>query len=429
MLTSERNALATRTGPGTGCGGLMRSYWQPAALSEELAGERPACAVRLLGEDLVLYRGGDGRPALVGRRCPHRGADLLYGRLEDGGLRCSFHGWLLDGSGRCLEQPAEPEGSRFHTRIRHVAYPCAERNGVVFAYMGGGEPPPLPALDGLVAPDEYTFAFKGLLECNWLQALEVGIDPAHASFLHRVFEDGGPDGGYGRQFRASTGDMPVTRLLREFPRPEIRVDDTGYGLRLTALRRIDAARMHVRVTNQVFPNAIVIPMSEDMNITQWHVPIDDASCWWYAVFSAFGERVDKRRMREQRLELYTVPGYRPRRNRGNGYGFDPAEQRGETYTGMGHDINVHDQWAVESPGPVADRTAEHLGASDRGIIAFRRKLLAAIDGLAAGAAPPPAAADGGPPAIDTIAAPDDWEGGWRRAEAARRGRSAWARPS
>ncbi len=431
MLSREQNELVTRTGPGTGCGRLMRRYWQPAALAEELEGERPVRAVRLLGEDLVLYRGDGGGYGLVGRNCPHRGADLLYGRLEDGGLRCSFHGWLFDAGGRCLEQPAEPEGSGFHAKIRHAAYPCVERNGIVFAYMGGGEPPPFPAFDCFAAPGEFAFAFKGFLECNWLQALEVGIDPAHASFLHRFFEDDDPGEGYGQQFRDSTKNVPVTRLLREFPRPEIRVDDTEYGLRLTTLRRIGGKRMHVRVTNQVFPNAIVIPMSGDINITQWHVPIDDVSCWWYAIFSAFGEKVDKKRMRDQRLELYTLPDYRPRLNRENGYGFDPREQREATYTGMGRDINVHDQWAVESPGPIVDRSAEHLGASDKGIIACRRKLLEAIRGLADGAAPPmtTGGVDGlsGPAAIDTIADAGDWESGWRQTEAARRELSVWAR--
>ena len=122
MLSKENNELVTRTGPGTACGSLMRGYWQPAALTEELDGDRPVKAVRLMGEDLVLFRDEAGEYALIGRRCPHRGADLCYGRLEDGGLRCTFHGWLFDSAGRCLEQPAEPPGSRFREKIRHVAY-------------------------------------------------------------------------------------------------------------------------------------------------------------------------------------------------------------------------------------------------------------------------------------------------------------------
>src|SRR5690606_16947192 len=225
MLTAEQNERVTRTGPGTPAGALLRRYWQPAALVEELAGERPSVPVRLMGEDLVLCRGEDGGYALVGRRCPHRGADLAYGRLEDGGIRCPFHGWLFDGGGRCLEQPAEPEGSNFHTKIRHTAYPCVARNGIVFAWMGPGAPPALPAFDAFAAPDDYSFAFKGLIEANWLQALEVGIDPAHASFLHRFFEDDDPAERYGQQFRDRTAgaDIPVTRLLRENTRPEIGV--------------------------------------------------------------------------------------------------------------------------------------------------------------------------------------------------------------
>lgn len=421
MLSKENNELVTRTGPGTACGSLMRGYWQPAALTEELDGDRPVKAVRLMGEDLVLFRDEAGEYALIGRRCPHRGADLCYGRLEDGGLRCTFHGWLFDSAGRCLEQPAEPPGSRFREKIRHVAYPCIERNGIVFAWLGNGNPPELPEFDCFAAPEAFAFAFKGFMECNWLQALEVGIDPAHASFLHRFFED--PEEGYGRQFGDETEDIPVTRLLREHPCPEIRVDDTSYGLRLIALRRIDSGRMHVRVTNQLFPNAIVIPMSNDMNITQWHVPVDDTHCWWYAIFTAFETEVKRDLMRTQRLKLYTLPDYRSRMNRSNEYGFDPEEQRMRTFTGMGADINVHDQWAVESPGPIHDRTTEHLGASDKAITAYRRKLIRAIsDG--------PATANGekGPMAIDTMAPTNGWEHAWTAAEALRRERSAWAIP-
>ncbi len=421
MLSKADNELVTRTGPGTACGSLMRGYWQPAALTEELDGDRPVKPVRLMGEDLVLFRDEAGECALVGRRCPHRGADLRYGRLEDGGLRCTFHGWLFDSAGRCLEQPAEPPGSRFREKIRHVAYPCVERNGIVFAWLGNGDPPELPEFDCFAAPEAFAFAFKGFMECNWLQALEVGIDPAHASFLHRFFEDREED--YGRQFGDETEDVPVTRLLREHPCPEIRVDDTGYGLRLTALRRIGDGRLHVRVTNQLFPNAIVIPMSNDMNITQWHVPVDDTHCWWYAIFTAFETEVKRDLMRAQRLELYTLPDYRSRKNRSNEYGFDPEEQRERTFTGMGFDINVHDQWAVEAPGPIYDRTKEHLGASDKGIAAYRRRLIRAL-----GDGPPPPNGEKGPAAIDTIAPANGWERAWKAAEALRRERSAWAAP-
>jgi len=428
MLSAEHNRLVTETGPGTPCGALMRRYWQPAALADELDGPRPLVPVRLLGEDLVLFRDDAGRLGLIGRRCPHRGVDLKFGRLEDGGLRCPFHGWLLDVNGRCLEQPAEPADSTFHTKIRHTAYPCVERNGIVFAWMGGGAPPPLPGYDCFVAPASHTFAFKGLIEANWMQALEVGIDPAHASFLHRFFEDETAPG-YGRQFRdnAADTDIPVTQVLRNFPRPELAVEETAFGLRIFAIRDIGAGRRHVRVTNLAFPHAIVIPMSNDMTITQWHVPVDDTRCYWYAIFSAFETPVDRATMRAQRLDLYTLPDYAPRIGKANDWGYDAAEQRTRTYTGMGMDINVHDSWAVESPGPIADRTTEHLGTTDRAITANRRLLLRAIDGMKAGKAPP--ATEGilrGPVAIDTVVPADGWEAAWQAHDRAKRARSPWA---
>ena len=434
MMSAEQNDLMCRVGPGTPAGGLLRQYWQPVALTEELADERPLRAVRLMGQDFVLFRDAAGRLGLLDRDCPHRGADLAYGRLEDGGLRCAFHGWLFDAAGRCLDTPAEPPGGKLSERVRQGAYPVVEKNGVVFAYMGRGEPPAFPAFDCFVAPDTHTFAFKGLFECNWLQALEVGIDPAHASYLHRFFADADTRESYGKQFRGASADSewPITRVLREFGRPEIRVDATDYGMRLTALRKIDEARTHVRVTNLAFPQLIVIPMSADMTISQWHVPVDDTHCYWVAMFTSFGGPVDKQTMRAQRLELYTLPDYAPRLNRRNGYGYNPGQQCTDTYTGMGMDINVHDQWAVEGQGAIQDRSREHLGTTDVAIARYRRMLRDAIDKHAAGQPlpmRPDAAASAclhGPPSIDGIAsamAPTDY---WVQADRQRRGASAWA---
>ncbi len=435
MMSVQQNDLITRITPGTPAGALMRLYWQPAALADELAGPRPVKAVRLLGQDLVLFRDPAGRLGLLDRACPHRGADLAFGRLEDGGLRCSFHGWLFDAAGACLDTPAEPEGSTLCTRIRTRSYPVIERSGIVFAYLGAGEPPALPDFDCFVAPGTHTFAFKGLIECNWLQALEVGIDPAHASFLHRVFEDEDIAQSYGKQFRgASAGtDIPMTQLLRDHPRPAIEVEPTAFGLRIAALRRVDAARTHVRVTNLAFPNAFVIPMSADMTITQWHVPVDDTSCYWYAIFTSFAAPVDHATMRAQRLALYELPDYRPRKGRANDYGFDPHEQQTATYTGMGADINVHDQWAVESQGPIQDRTQEHLASSDKAIAANRRLLVRAIAQAERGERPlmvlSPEAARGiaGPPAIDGIGPAEDWQGYATQMDAERRARAPWSR--
>ena len=251
MLSAEQNQLVTLTGSDQPAGALMRRYWQPAALTEEFSEAHPVVPVRLMGENLVAFRTDGGEYRLMAARCPHRGADLRFGRLEDGGIRCPFHGWLFDGKGNCLEQPAEPAGSGFHTKIRTAGFPCREKNGVVFAYLGPGAPPPLPHADCIAAPSSYTFAFKGYLECNWLQALEVGIDPVHGSYLHRFFDDEDPDEGYGLQFRDLVGgaNVPLTRIMREFSSPEIKVEPTGYGMRLLALRDLAEATRPVRVTN------------------------------------------------------------------------------------------------------------------------------------------------------------------------------------
>jgi phenylpropionate dioxygenase-like ring-hydroxylating dioxygenase large terminal subunit len=434
MLSAEQNDLITRTGPGTPAGRLMRCYWQPAALIDELSGNRPVKPVRMLGERLVAFRDAHGCYGLIDRTCAHRGADLAFGRLEQDGLRCSFHGWLFDVMGQCLETPAEPQDSRMCANIRHKAYPVVEKSGILFAYMGCGEPPAFPHFDCFTAPDTHTFAFKGMIDCNWLQSLEVGIDPAHTSFLHRFFHDEEPDKGYGKLFRDRSidSDMPMTRIMREFPRPQIEVEPTEFGMRVITLRRISDADTHVRVTNLVFPHAFTIPMSSEMTITQWHVPIDDERHYWYAIFTSFGAPVDKDEMRRQRLALYELPDYIPRKSKSNDYGFDPHEQEHETFTGMGADINVHDQWACESMGAIQDRTKEHLGQSDKAISAYRRILRGAIDAAGNGGKPlmvlDPAAAASvtGPAAIDGIGPSDDWRGYWQKTDQARRQASSWA---
>ncbi|KAA9165517.1 aromatic ring-hydroxylating dioxygenase subunit alpha [Amycolatopsis acidicola] len=428
MLSREDNELVTRTGPGTPAGGLLRAYWQPAALVSEMPPDRPVKALRLLGEDLVLYKKDSGGWALVSRFCAHRGVDLSFGRLEDGGLRCLYHGWLYGSDGRCLEQPAEPEHSRFHEKVRIAAYPCEERNGIVFAYLGGGTPPEFPAYDCFLAPEEYTFAFKGLWECNWLQGVEGGIDPSHVSFLHR-FLDEDPRETYGQQFAeevAGTGETLSSLVGRSY-RPDIEVEPAEHGLRVFAVRTLTETLNHVRVTNLLFPNAFVVPFGNDRAFCQWHVPVDDENHHWFMILYDFRAPTDQETLLRQRLPGVTLPDYRPVRNRDNDWGFDPAEQRSATYTGMGLDINVHDQWAVESMGRVQDRTVERLGVSDRAVTANRRLLLRSIAAHASGR-PLPGRGSGlrGPLAVDTTAPAANWQEHWREAEAKRRTESPWA---
>ncbi len=385
----------------------------------------------------MLFRDEEGRYGLIDRHCAHRGADLAFGRLENGGLRCAFHGWLFDATGQCLETPAEPKDSKLCQGIRQRSYPVVEKSGILWAYLGEGEPPAFPEIDCFVAPDSHTFAFKGHMNCNWLQALEVGIDPAHASFLHRFFEDEDTSTAYGKQFRgASAGsDMPMTKILREYDNPIINVEHTEYGLRLIALREIDEERTHVRVTNQLFPHGFVIPMSTEMTITQWHVPVDDENCYWYAIFTSYIDagrqeedaRPAARTLRaaglqiaqeqEQRLRLRSARagdrdlyrhGHRHQRPRPVGGGIDGRD-----------------------PGP-------HQRASrpdrDKAIVQYRRLLRQEIEKVAGGEKPMLFLDDAharsiqGPATMDGIGPTQGWETYWMEVDVKRRRGAPWAAP-
>ncbi len=244
--------------------------------------------------------------------------------------------------------------------MRIGCYPVVECNGIVWAWLGGGDPPPLPGFDCMAAPPSQVFSFKGMWECNWLQAHEVGIDPVHAAFLHRFADLEADEEKYGQQFRAMVADtgIPVLKLMREVPAATITAESTSYGFRLRALRDFHGQFTHVRISNCIFPNAIAIAMSPTMSIMQWHVPIDDVRCYWYAMFVSYDEPVDHATLRAQRIDRVELPSYRSRTGRAERWGFDPQEQATATFTGMGEDINVHDQWAVESPGATFDRTRD-----------------------------------------------------------------------
>ncbi len=461
-MKAEHNELITRVGPNTPCGNLMRHYWQPVALVDEFNPElvpdmaiRPVKAVRVLGQNFVLFKNiptaakannpsNTSAWTLLDRDCPHRGADLAFGRFEQtpqgSTLRCPFHGWQFDASGQCIDTPAEPTGSTLCQRIKQRNYTVVEKSGIIYAWLGaeGSTPPPFATLDCYTAPASHTFAFKGLWSCNWLQAFEVGIDPAHASFLHRFFEDKSLDESYGKQFRgASAGtldgkQLPMTKVLREFDQPQISFEAMPYGMQLTSLRPINAEQTHVRVTNAIFPSTFVIPLSETMTITQMHVPIDDTHNYWYAIFTSFDKPVDKATMRNQRLQAVNLPDYIPKSGQHNNWGFSAQEQTTRTYLGMGEDdINVHDQWACESMGAIQDRTREHLGTTDKVIMANRRVLLKAIETVQAGGIPPGvadpalAATITGPETVDGIAPAHDCEVFWRSTAATKRKGAPW----
>lgn len=436
MLSAEENNLLCQVGPGTPMGEVMRRYWQPVGLTEELPVERPAKAVKILNEDLVLFRDDQGRVGLVDRYCAHRAADLSYGRIEDGGLRCCYHGWLYDTTGQCLDQPAEPAGSLFYEKIRIKAYPCQEVNGIIYTYMGPGEPPLMPAFDWNIAPREHVSVFKGYQAASYLQANEGEIDPAHLGILHRVFSNDVPEDSYGNILNttAQDTDIPLAEILRNQWRPLLEAEPTDFGVRITIVRDFDPlnALKHVRISHFLFPNAALVAIDKDRALVQWHVPIDDESNWRFDIAYSYTEPLDDEKLRNERLLSHTMPDYMPIRNKTNRYGYDPEEQRTQTYIGVGFDINTHDTWAIEGPGPIQDRTKEHLGTTDKAIIMARQMLLKAAYDIQEGTEPPAVVFDPDKNqfddalAIDTTAPTETWREVWKTQHAKRRAASPWA---
>lgn len=383
MLSQEDNELLTRTGPGTPGGNLLRRYWHPVALAEELPPDGAPLPVRILSEDLVLFRDHHGQLGLIGLHCSHRRADLSYGRVESGGLRCLYHGWLFDRHGNCLEQPCEPPDKRFCEKVRHPAYPCHEQAGIIFSYMGPGEPPLFPAYEPLLAPKGHLLVTKIYHECNYFQANEGNLDPSHVSYLHR---QGNVPENLKRPVAGTGGKLPLA-LYEADMAPQIDAEETDYGVRIFSTRSIEQNRTFFRVTNFIIPNKATIPgpMSGDGYNLYWHVPIDDTHHWRYDIVfrrSAPMEEKDIRRNQEILDEL--GPGYRPLRNKENRYLQDRESMKTWSFSGMGRIFNTQDTAIVEGSGPIVDRTREFLGPSDRAIIAARRQMLRAIRELQAG---------------------------------------------
>ena len=384
MLTREQNDLICRTGPGTPGGDLMRRYWQPVALAEELPPGGAPLPVELLGEKLVLFRDAHGKPALIVRRCPHRGADLSYGRIETGGIRCLYHGWLFSGDGRCLEQPGErAEGMR--ERVKFAAYPCREAGGLVFAYLGPGEPPRLPELPFFSGPQDRAWYTKIHHECNWLQGQEGNCDPQHLSILHRFLPQG------------ESHQPALNSVLSADAAPRIETEETGFGLRILAIRAGEAGGSHVRITNIVMPNfssfdggPLVNPranrITENMGYwVHWHVPINDTEHWKYSIAYRYDGPVDVPYQREQ--FAFLGGGYTSGRGLHNRFRQDREEMKTRTYAGLGPYFQEHDKFAVESQGAISDRSTEFLGTADRAVVQMRRMMLAAVEDVREGRDP------------------------------------------
>ena len=374
MMSQVENNLLTQTDPKTPCGELLRRYWQPVALSEELPKGGAPLKVRILGEYLVLFRDDQDRPGLLGLHCSHRGTDLSYGRIEDGGLRCLYHGWLYDICGRVLEQPGEPGGGANRKEIRHRAHPCQEAGGVIFTYMGQGEAPLLPAYEFLTRAEEYRTVTKIFEECNYLQGNEGNIDPVHLSFLHQNLDEAQ----VARRRIVPGSNRTDNTLLGEDIAPTIEVEITDYGVRIYTLRNAGRDKRYLRVTNFVMPNLAVFGGTTvgDGYSIHWHVPVDDTHHWKYIFAFNRVQPLDDFMRTRSRVEL--TADYRLTRNRANRYQQDRDSMKTQTFTGMGINFQAHDAFATESQGPVQDRTSEHLVTSDKAIVAARKLLLNAM---------------------------------------------------
>jgi phthalate 4,5-dioxygenase oxygenase subunit len=375
MLRQDINELLTRTGPGTPMGDLFRQYWIPALLAEELPEDGcPPVRVKLLSERMIAIRDSDGRYGLIDEFCAHRGASLWFGNNETGGLRCAYHGWKYDVTGQCVEVPSEPENSSFCSKVKLTGYPLVKIGDVLWTYMG--EPatqPPLPEFEWVHVPADQAYTSKRWQECNWLQALEGGIDSSHVSWLHSAGLRNDPlfKGSKGNDY--NMGDM----------KPYFEVVESDGGLFVGVRRNAEEGHYYWRITPWVMPSFTMVPPRGDHPVHgHFWIPIDDENCW---VFTFDYQPV--RALTEDELAAMKagmgvhneyVPGtYRPLQNKDNDYLMDRAAQRrGETFSGI-KGIAMQDASLQESMGPIVDRSKERLVSADSGIIKARRKLVQA----------------------------------------------------
>ncbi len=380
MLTEQDNEIMCRVGPGTMMGNLMRQFWLPVLTSQEL-GEPDGVPlrVRLLGENLIAFRATDGSVGLVTNACPHRGASMFFGRNEEGGLRCVYHGWKFDVSGACVDMPSEPAESNFKSKVRLHAYPCRERGGVIWTYMGPREePPPLPMIAGNMDDSSPSVVTKTLRQCNWFQGLEGDIDTSHVGFLHRVF---------GRQAEPGTFEYYLDRDRH----PKYAASDMDYGTIYGAYRPAESGYNYWRIGQFLFPfytmpgTGILGGPKGRRGYRLW-VPLDDANTmFWMITPSAGGfggansSGFAKRGFKEDSTDW--LGRWRLAADSENDYLIDRDMQRVTNYTGI-DGIHLQDQAITESMGSIYRRTQEHLGTSDRMVIQTRRRVIAAAKRLA-----------------------------------------------
>lgn len=379
MLKPEINELLTGTGPGTAMGELFRQYWMPALLADELPdNDCPPVRVKLLSERLLAFRDSEGKYGLIDEFCAHRGVSLWFGRNEESGLRCAYHGWKYDTSGQCIDVPSEPEGSRFPQKVRLKSYPLVRIGDVLWTHMGDPEHCPEPPVwEFAHLRPEQTYTSKRWQECNWLQALEGGIDSSHVSWLHSGGLKDDP------LFKNAKGN----EYSLSDRKPFFEVAEADGGLFIGARRNAEEGHYYWRITPWVMPNFTMIPPRGDHPVHgHFWVPIDDENCWTYS-FDYHPTRPltdsELQAMREgYGVHNQYVPGtYRPLQNKDNDYLMDrEAQRRGETFSGV-WGIAMQDASLQESMGPIVDRSKERLVSTDSGIIQARIRLRKAAEAL------------------------------------------------
>ncbi|MGH7090524.1 MAG: Rieske 2Fe-2S domain-containing protein [Stellaceae bacterium] len=381
-MTPEDSEILTRVGPGTPMGNLMRHYWLPALKSTELEADGEPVRFMLLGERLVAFRDSAGRVGVMDHRCPHRCASLFFARNEENGLRCIYHGWKFGYDGACLDQPNLPPHQQFKDKVRTKAYRAAERNGIVYVHMGAAEKaPPLPEIAATLIPESEANISFVMRECNWLQGMEGDIDTSHLNFLHY--------GSLGGEDFAPTDPQRFGAIHRD---PEYKVAETELGTMYGAYRPAENGQLYWRVAHFMFPCWTLAPYIafEHYRIVRGWVPLDDTHMMFIVIGpkSGPGEQSEVGPVEPNSTDW--LGSYRLTQNRGNDYRVDRAAQRTRSFTGI-DGIHQQDQCATESMGPITDHAFENLAASDRMVVATRRRLLAAAKALAEYGTLPPGA--------------------------------------
>lgn len=389
MLSAADNEFITRVGPGTPMGNLFRQYWVPAMMSSELPkrDSRPV-RVMLLGEKLIGFRDSEGRVGLIQDSCPHRGASLFFGRNEGSGIRCIYHGWKFDINGACVDMMNEPPGSEFKSRIKARTYPCVEKAGMVWTYMGPREvPPPMPALEGLDRPEDVIDVGVGMRECNWLQGLEGDIDTSHAGILH---------GGADKPEMVKPGTPEYYGLIDRAPR--YISTDTDFGCMYGAYRPAGEGQLYWRIAQLMFPCFVNIPGTGRLDIRMW-VPMDDTHTMYYIIRRKASDPAWNHQ--GNRFLVYPVIKLEPE-NGSDWYGRFRLQQRLDNDWYVDRDAQedlvsfsgitgvwTQDDAVTVSMGPILDREIEHLGVSDTMIIRARQRYMEAARALAEDGTVPP----------------------------------------